>query len=93
MRAGLVGGACILISPFDVVVFASVVFHAVVFDIVSYGEACGSNIIPFQEAYIIDERGCFSGRFDMLALRMPVIIEGDQVLILVRGTELAVGVA
>ena len=81
VRAGLVGGACILISPSDVVVFASEVFHAVV----GYGGACGSNIIPAQEAYLIDESGCLSGHFDMLALRRPVIVECDKVLILVRG--------
>ena len=73
-RAGLVGGACILISPSNVIVFASEVFHSVV----GYGGACGSNIIPAQEAYSIDERGCLGGRFDMLALRSPVIKEGDQ---------------
>ena len=74
VRAGLVGGACILIIIFDVVVFASEVFHAVVVGVVGYGGACGSNIIPAQEAYPIDERGCLGGRFDMLALRRPVII-------------------
>ena len=74
VRAGLVGGACILISPSDVVVFASKVFHAVV----GYGGACGRKIIPAKEAYPIDERGCLGGRFDMLALRSTVIKEGDQ---------------
>ena len=81
VRAGLVGGACILISPSDVVVFASEVFHAVFVYDVGYGEAYGSNIIPAQGAYLIDERGCHGGRFDMLALRRPVMIKGDQVLI------------
>jgi hypothetical protein len=87
VRTGLVGGACILITPFDVVVFASEVFHAVVVDDVGYGGACGINIIPAQKAYLIDERGCLGGRFYMLALRRPVIIEGDQVLIFDRGTK------
>jgi hypothetical protein len=73
-----------LITPFDVVVFASEVFHAVVFDIVGCGGACGSNIIPAQEAFLLDERGCLGGYFDMLALRRPVIVECDKVLILVR---------
>ncbi len=35
--AGLVGGACTLISPLYVVVFAYEVFHAVVVNIVCYG--------------------------------------------------------
>jgi hypothetical protein len=81
VRAGLVEGTHILITPFDVVVFASKVFHAVNVDDVGYGEDCGSNIISAQEAYHINERECLGGRFDMSALRKPVVIEGDKVLI------------
>ena len=87
VRADLVWGACILITLLDAVVFASKVFHAVFVDDGGYGEACWSNIIPAQGAYLIDERGCYGGRFDMLALRRPVMIKGDQVLIWVRGTK------
>jgi hypothetical protein len=72
--AGLVGGACIFITPLDVVVFASKVFQAVVVGIISYGGACVSIIIPAIEANLIDERGCLGGRFDILALRRSVII-------------------
>jgi hypothetical protein len=79
--ASLVGGACTLITPLYVVVFASEVFHAVVVDIVGYGGACESNIFPAREAYLIYERRCLGGSFDMLSLRRPVIIEVDQVLI------------
>jgi hypothetical protein len=50
IHAGLVGGACISIALFDVVVFAAEVFHAVVVDVVDYGRACGRNFIPAQEA-------------------------------------------
>ncbi len=89
----MLGGACISIALFDVVVFTSEVFHAVVVDVVDYGGACGRNFIPAQVAYVIDERGCLGGRFDVLALRRPVIIEDDRVLILARRTKLAVGVA
>jgi hypothetical protein len=46
IHAELVGGTCILIALFDVVVFASEVFHAVVVDVVDYGGACGRNVIP-----------------------------------------------
>jgi hypothetical protein len=74
VRADLVRGACIFIFPFDVVVFASKVFHAVVVDVVGYSGACGSNIIPAQEAYVIEQRECLCGRLDFLALRRPVII-------------------
>ena len=87
IQAGLVGGACILIARFDVVIFASEVFHAVVVDVVDCGGACGVNVIPAQVAWVIDERGCLGGRLDILALRRPVIIEGDRVLILVRRTK------
>ena len=82
-----------MIARFDVVIFASEVFHAVVIDVVECGGACGRNVIPAQVAYVIDERGCLGGRFDILALRRPVIIEVDRVLILARRTKLAVGVA
>ena len=87
IHAGLVGGACISIALFDVVVFASEVFHALVVYVFDYGGACGRNFIPAQVAYVIDERGCLGGRFDIKALRRPVIIEGDRVLILVRRTK------
>ena len=76
-----------MITPFDVVVFASEVFHAVVVDVVDCGGACGRNVIPAQVAWVIDERGCLGGRLDILALRRPVIIEGDRVLILARRTK------
>jgi len=76
-----------LIALFDVVVFASEVFHAVVVDVVDDGGACGRNFILAQEAYVKDGRGRLGGRFDILALRRPVIIEGDRVLILVRRTK------
>ena len=36
VRASLVGGACFLITPFDVVIFASEVFHAFIVDGVGY---------------------------------------------------------
>ncbi len=87
VRAVLVEGACILITTFDVVGFASEVFQAVFVDVFGYGGACGSNIIPAEEAYLLYERWYLGGRFDMLALRRLVIIEGDQVFILVRGTK------
>ena len=72
-----------MVTLFDVVIFASEVFHAVV----DYGGACGvnfnfTNIIPVQVAYIIDERGFLGSRFNILALRRPAIIESDCVLIL-----------
>ncbi len=76
-----------MIALLDVVVFAAEVFHAVVVDFVDYSEACGRNFIPVQVAYVIDEPGCLGGRFDIKALRRPVIIEGDRVLILVRRTK------
>jgi hypothetical protein len=82
-HAGFVGGACILVSLFDVVIFASEVFHAVV----DYGGACGVNFIPVQVAYVIDERGFLGSRFHILALRRPAIIESDCVLILARRTK------
>ena len=69
-----------MIALFDVVVFVSEVFSAVV----DYSGACGRNVIPAQVAYVIDERGCLVGRLDILALRRPVIIVGDRVLILAR---------
>ncbi len=47
-HAGLIGGVCILIAPFDIVVFVSEVFHAVVVDSIDYGEACKRNIIAAQ---------------------------------------------
>ena len=56
VRAGLVGGACILISPSNVIVFASEVFHAVNVGDVGYGGDCGSNIISAQVAYLINVR-------------------------------------
>ncbi len=46
IHAGFVGGACISIALFDVVVFAAEVFYAVVVDVVDYGGACGRNFIP-----------------------------------------------
>ena len=82
-----------MIALFDVVVFGSEIFHAVVVDVVDYGGACGRNFILAQAPYVIDERGCLGGQFDILAQRRPVIIEGDRVLILARRTKLAVGVA
>ncbi len=83
IHASLVGGACILVALFDVVVFASEVFHVVV----NYGGACGVNFIPVQVAYFIDERGFLGSRFHILALRRPAIIESDCVLILARRTK------
>ena len=53
INAGLVGGACILIALFDVVVFASEVFHAVVVNFVDYGGASVNNIIPALVACVI----------------------------------------
>ena len=82
-----------MLTLFDVFDFASEVFHAVVVDVVDCGGACGVNVIPAQVAWVIDERGCISGQFEILAQRRPVIIEGDRVLILARRTKLAVGVA
>ncbi len=76
-----------MIALFDVVVFAAEVFHAFVVDFFDYGGACGTNFIPAQVAYVIDERGCLGGRFDILALRKPVIIQDDRVLILARRTK------
>jgi hypothetical protein len=70
-----------LITPFDVVVFASEVFYAVVVDDFGYGVACGSNIVPAKKAYPIDERGCLGVFLDILALSRPIMIEGAQVLI------------
>ena len=93
IQAGLVGGACILIARFDVVIFASEVFHAVNVDVVDCGVACWRNVIPAQVAWVINERGCLGGQFDIMAQRRPVILEGDPVLILARRTKLAVGVA
>ncbi len=87
IHAGLVGGTWILIALFEEVVFASEVFHAVVFDVVNYDGVCRRNFIPAQVAYVIDERGHLGGRFDILALRRPVIIEEDRVLILARRTK------
>ena len=84
IHAGLDRGACILIALFDVVVFASEVFPAVVVDVVDYSGACGRNVILAQVTYVIDERGCLVGRLDILALRRSVIIVGDRVLILAR---------
>ncbi len=49
-HAGLIRGVWILIAPFDVVVFVSEVFHAVVVDSVDYGEAWKRNIIHAQVA-------------------------------------------
>jgi hypothetical protein len=46
IHAGFVGGACILVALFDVVVFAAEVFHAVVVDVYDYVGACGRNFIP-----------------------------------------------
>ncbi len=46
IHAGLVGGACISIALFDVVVFAYEVFHAVIVDVVDYGGAYVRNFIP-----------------------------------------------
>ena len=63
------------------VVFASEVFHDVVVDVVDYSRACGSKIILVQVAYVMEERVCLGGRFEILALRRAVVIEGDQVLI------------
>ena len=77
-----------MIAHFDVVVFVSEVSHAVVVDAVDYGGACKRNIILIftkiiaaQVAYDIDQRGCLGGSFDILALRMPAIIEGNRVSI------------
>ncbi len=81
VHSSLVEDACISITPFNVVVFASEVFHSVLVDVADYGGACRGSIIPAQEAYLIDEGGCLGGNFDILALRRPVIIWGDQVLI------------
>ncbi len=72
-----------MVALFDVVIFASKVFHAVV----DYGGACGVNFIPVQVAYIIDERGFLGSRFNILALRRPAIIESDCVLILACRTK------
>ncbi len=87
IHASLVGGACILIALFDVVVFAAEVFHAVVVDVYDCVGACGRNFIPAQVAYVIDERGCLGGRAAILALRRLVSIEGDHVFILARRTK------
>ena len=87
IHAGLVGGAYILIVLFDVVVFGSEIFHAVVVGVIDYSGACGRNVIFAQVAYIINERGCLGGRFDILALRRPAVIEGHCVLILARRTK------
>ena len=70
-----------MIAPFEVVVFALEVSHAVVVDAVDYGGACRRNIIAAQVAYVIDQRGCLGGSYDILALRMPAIIEGNRVSI------------
>ncbi len=71
-----------MIAPFEVVVFSSEVFHAVVVDAVDSGRACRRNIIiPAQVPYFIDQRGCLGGRFEILALRMPAIIKDDRILI------------
>ncbi len=56
------------------VVFASEVFKAVVFDVDDYGGANGNNIIAAQVANVIKERVRFGGSFEILALRRPVII-------------------
>ena len=81
IHAGLVSSACILLTLFDVFDFASEVFHAVVVDVVDYCEACKRNFIPAQVAYVIDQRGCLGGSFEILALRMPAIIKSNRVLI------------
>ncbi len=87
IHASLVGGACISIALFVVVVFPAEVFHAVVVDVYDYFGACGRNFIPAQVAYVIDERSRLVARFDILALRRPVITEGDRILILARRTK------
>ncbi len=76
-----------MIALFDVVIFAAEVFHAVVVDVYDYVGACGRNFIPARVAYVIDRCGCLGGRFDILALRRPVNIEGDRDLILALRTK------
>ena len=85
-HAGKVEGSCILITPFDVVVFAMEVFLTVVVDVIDYDVAFGSNIIPAQVACVINEWGCLGRRYNILEPRRQVIIEGDRVLIWARGT-------
>ena len=53
VHVGFVDGSYILITYFEVVVFASEILHAVVVDFVEYGEESGSNTIPALVAYVI----------------------------------------